>query len=264
MRAGTPSLRRLPADLRRERSVSELEVYEDIGAACNLSFYRIRLRTGAPQGLAPDFGVTFVAGVKMANGRDANGPWRDGMAGQIGLTARTRDLLGAAAIVITAFVVSLWLFRLFWHRDALADLTQQPGGWMGAMAIVACTAVVHEILHGLAWCLVARVPWRSISVRASWRVMGFVAGPDVPLPATAFRVGVAAPGLILGAIPIAAGLSAGLGLLVLWGLFALLECFSDAALLLAIHTVPAGALVVGHEEKLGCRVVLGTTDARRS
>ena len=39
-RAGRPSLSRLAADLRRERSVSELDVYEDI-ENWNLQFYRI-------------------------------------------------------------------------------------------------------------------------------------------------------------------------------------------------------------------------------
>ncbi len=45
--AGSPSRRRLAAVLSSERRVSELEVYEDIGAACNLLFYRIRSARGS-------------------------------------------------------------------------------------------------------------------------------------------------------------------------------------------------------------------------
>ncbi len=170
-------------------------------------------------------------------------------------TAGTRELLGSAALVIATVVVSLGMFRAFWHRDALADLTRQPGGWLGAIAIVACSAVAHELLHAITWYTAARLPWRAIAFRPGWRTMGFVASPDVPIPARAYRAGLAAPALVLAAVPIVVGLAGNLGLLVLWGLFALLECFSDVATLLATRSVPGNAAVRSHPEKLGCITV---------
>ena len=81
----------------------------------------------------------------------------------------------------------LRLFELVWHRDALADFTSQPGGWMGAVIVVACSAVIHEALHAWAWHTFARVPWRSLSIRPTWRVMGMVAQTRVAVPARAYR-----------------------------------------------------------------------------
>lgn len=101
--------------------------------------------------------------------------------------ASGRHLLGTAAMLVMVVVGSLRLFEFLWHRDALADITRQPGGWIGAIIVAAGSALVHELLHGFAWHTFGRVPWQSISLRPTWRVMGFVARADVALPAAAYR-----------------------------------------------------------------------------
>ena len=169
--------------------------------------------------------------------------------------ASIRHLLGSAAVFIVVFVVSLRLFALLWARQAFADVAKQPGGWVGAIIVVACSAIIHELLHGFAWKIFGRVPWKSISFRPSWRVMGFVAHVDVPLPASAYRASAALPALVLGGLPIGTGLVTGSGLFVLWGLFFLLECFGDIAVLLAMRRVPSRAWVLDHPSRLGCRLV---------
>jgi hypothetical protein len=152
-------------------------------------------------------------------------------------------------------MASLRLFELIWRRDALADITGQPGGWLGALIIVACSAIVHELLHGFAWHTLARVPWRAISFRPSWRGMGFVAQSALAIPTPAYRSSAALPALVMGVVPIAVGFITGWGLSVLWGLFFLLECFADIATLFAVRGVPSRAWVRDHPDKLGCRVV---------
>ncbi len=171
------------------------------------------------------------------------------------VTARPRDLLGAAAIVIATFSAALAVFGLVWHRDAVADIARQPGSWAGAVLLAACSAVVHETLHGLAWIVFGGVPRQSVSVRPTWRVMGFTADLQAAVQARAYRAGAALPALVLALGPIAVGLAAGSGLLVLWGLFCLLECFSDLAALLAMRGIPPRALVTAHPEQPGCRML---------
>lgn len=173
------------------------------------------------------------------------------------VTVKGRHLLAAAAILVTAFVGTMRLFEFVWRRDALGDVLRQPGGWMGAVAVVAVSAVVHEGLHGLAWRTAARVPWRSIAVRPTWRGLGFVARANVPMPARAYRAGMVLPAVVMGIMPVVLGSFAAVGLVVVWGLFFLFECFPDIAVLLAMRKVPAGAWVRDHPMELGCRVVAG-------
>jgi len=93
--------------------------------------------------------------------------------------------------------------------------------------------------------------------------MGFVARVDVPISARAYRAGAALPALVLGGLPIGLGFATGSGLFVAWGLFFLLECFTDVAILLATRGVPARAGVRSHPTKLGFRVVVDERDVAR-
>jgi hypothetical protein len=170
-------------------------------------------------------------------------------------TASTRHLLGTAVLLVVLFAGSLRLFEFTWDRDALADITRQPGGWIGAIVIAAGSAVVHELLHGFAWHAFAGVPWQSISLQPTWRVMGFVARPNVAIPVPAFRAGTALPALVLGVIPVVLGLLTDSGLLVLWGQFFFLECFADLAVLFAIHDVPSLSWARDHPTRLGCVIL---------
>jgi hypothetical protein len=157
----------------------------------------------------------------------------------LGATVGNRHRFASAAILLAAFAASLWLFAALHHRSALEDLATQPGGWLGALAIVACSAVVHELLHVAGWKLLASVPPGAITFRPTWRGLGFAAHLGVTIPLRAYRLGLILPTLVLGLLPITLGLAMGHGLLLLWGMFFLLECYADLTVLLAPpRTIP--------------------------
>lgn len=132
--------------------------------------------------------------------------------------------IASAALIVIIVAGSLRLFTALWHRDALEDVPNQPGGWLGAIAIVLASAVVHELLHAIGWKFIARVPF---SIRPTWSVMGFATTPVAPVSTRTNRIVAALPAMLLALPTIIAGLAIGNGLVVLWGGFFLLECFSD-------------------------------------
>lgn len=162
--------------------------------------------------------------------------------------------LGTAVILITGFAASLCGFEAVFNRSAIEDVAKQPGGWLGAVIVVACSAIVHELLHALGWVVIARLPWRSVSVRRTLRVMGFIAYTGTAIPLSAFRISLMLPAVILGGGTIAVGLFSGQGLFVLWGNFFLLECYSDLTVLLATARLQAAARVREYPDRLGCQV----------
>ena len=172
--------------------------------------------------------------------------------------------LGSGAILIAAIPGALLLFETLWRRSALEDVARQPGGWMGAVVMAACSAVAHELLHGAGWMAIARVPRSAIAFRPTWRGMGVAARLEAAVPARAYRAGVALPALVLGALAVAIGMGTGNGLFVLWGTFFLLECYTDFAVLLATGRVPGGALVREDPERLGCRVTVDAVPLTRA
>jgi hypothetical protein len=136
----------------------------------------------------------------------------------------------------------------------MAALLLQPGGWIGALAIVACSAVVHELLHGLGWRVLGRVRWSSVSFIATRRGLGIAAVLKEPVSAAVFRTAALAPALLLGILTLGFAFISGSGLILLWGAFFLFECITDVALLVATRSLPSSARLISHPTELGCIV----------
>ena len=169
--------------------------------------------------------------------------------------AGLRHRFGPAVILVTVFAGSLGGFEAIHRRSAVEDVPRQPGGWLGAILVVAVSAVIHELIHALGWIAFAKLPWRSLTVRRTLRVMGFIACTNATMPVPAFRLSTVLPAVILAGGSIATGLAAGQGLFVLWGNFFLLECYSDLTVLLATARLPASAKVREYPDRLGCALV---------
>ncbi len=152
--------------------------------------------------------------------------------------ATTAERLIAGAVVLGITIGTLRLFAELSHHDAVADLGGQPGGWLGTVAIVVASTLLHEGLHLLGWRLATRLPWSAFALRPTWRGMGVAVQPRVALDVAPLRVGLLLPALALAAPTIVAGLSTRNGLALLWGLFFLLECYGDIVTLLALRRAP--------------------------
>jgi hypothetical protein len=169
------------------------------------------------------------------------------------IVAKSSDLLAAGITLVVTIVVVLCGFARW--RSPTWDLSAQPGGWIGALLIIALSAIVHELLHVVAWRVLAGVRWQAVSFRATWRGLGLAALVRDPIPLSAFRLGALCPALVLGAIPLGIGFTKGSTLAVLWGAFFLFECITDVALLKAIRHLPPTTLVISHPTELGCMKV---------
>ncbi|MCU1231643.1 MAG: hypothetical protein JWO97_4527 [Acidobacteria bacterium] len=142
------------------------------------------------------------------------------------MAASNRHRIASGVAIFAVILVSLFLFQLLHHRSAFDDLDRHRGGWPAAIAIVLGSAIIHELLHVIVW----RRP-----LRLTWSGMGFGAQMNPSMSITAHRVSLALPLLLLALAPIVAALLINNGLLLLWGLFFLLECFSDITLLFALR-----------------------------
>jgi len=171
------------------------------------------------------------------------------------VVASARHALVSAAILLGLFVLSLKLFTVLHGRDALEDITRQPGGWLGALVVALISAAVHEFIHACGWLLLGRAPWRAMSIRASRRKLGAVAYLRTPVGVRPFRAALLLPAVVLAGSCVATGLATNRGLLLLWGLFFLFESFSDIALFVALVRVRDEQAVIELAGSLGCRLV---------
>jgi hypothetical protein len=137
---------------------------------------------------------------------------------------------GSLLAALDAFLASLWI-------------------WAPALVL---GIVVHELIHGFAWAWAARKPLSAIRFGVNWKALAPHAQCTVPLPASAYRLGAAAPGLLLGIVPALAGTLTGVGGVAAFGWLMVLGAGGDIVVLWLIRSVPPASLVQDHPSRAGC------------
>jgi fumarate reductase subunit D len=130
--------------------------------------------------------------------------------------------------------------------------------WPAAIGILVLLLVsigVHEWIHGMAYVRIGRVAKTAVSYGFSWKGMAPYAHCKAPMRASAYRMAVLLPGLLLGIVPGLIGVVTGIWWLLLYGTMMLVAAGGDTAVLLAMNHVPGDAMVLDHPRKAGCLVI---------
>jgi Putative zincin peptidase len=115
--------------------------------------------------------------------------------------------------------------------------------------------IVHELVHALAWVVFGRCSLRAITFGFQLKTLTPYAHCTVPLPARAYRIGAAAPGLVLGVLPLIIATFTGAGALAFFAWLMLIAAGGDALILWLLRAVPADRLVQDHPTAVGCMVL---------
>lgn len=124
-------------------------------------------------------------------------------------------------------------------------------GW--ALVALVAGVVAHEGLHALGW-IAAGVRPSDIRFGVFWKMMTPYAHSRAPMPARAYRLGCALPGVAIGLVPAAAGIAAGSLPVAAFGAFFLAGAGGDFLVLWMIRHVEAETLVKDHSDAVGCLV----------
>ncbi len=158
----------------------------------------------------------------------------------------------ALAFVLPALVGLVGGYGLAWGWGALGagfNALLDPL-WKFGLVFVA-GVVAHEALHGAGWRL-AGAPAGTVSFGFQLKTLTPYAHCSAAMPARAYRIGAAAPGVVLGLAPALAGLAVEAGALFWFGAFFTLAAGGDALILWLLRGVPSDRLVKDHPSKPGC------------
>lgn len=161
--------------------------------------------------------------------------------------------LFALAIPILAVQAALWLWiwDLGSFRQGLDSvLSLRVGGPLFVVGVLA-----HELVHGVTWKVVGRLPWKGIRFGVQLKTFTPYASPTVPMRARAYRIGVMMPLMVVGLIPFVAGLILEYSQLAVFGMVFTFVAGGDLAVLRAMRSVASNAWVQDHPERAGCYVV---------
>jgi hypothetical protein len=115
--------------------------------------------------------------------------------------------------------------------------------------------VVHELIHGLCFAYFGGKPFSSVQYGVHGKMLPAYASLPEPIPARAYRIGTAMPGLLLRVLPYLAGLATGNVWMTLFGVVFTWSAGGDALILLLMRGVGPRELVEDSPTRVGSPVV---------
>jgi hypothetical protein len=152
-----------------------------------------------------------------------------------------------------------WIYLLIWDPQGSEG---SFGGTYGTAALIAALVVVyfggvivHELIHGLCFAYFGGKPLSSVEFGMHWKMLSAYASLPEPIPARAYRIGTAMPGLVLGVVPYLVGLATGNVWVTLFGVVFTWSAGGDALILLVMRGVGPRELVEDSPTRVGCYVL---------
>lgn len=179
--------------------------------------------------------------------------------------SKKRDLsisMGRANLLSTYFaipVLMLAVIYLFvWGFDStlafLSSFESKPNVLWAIICMLA-GIMAHELIHGIVWLYFAGKKNEHFKFGFNWKTLTPYAHCKEPMDVTSYRLGAAAPGLILGIVPYLIGLIAGNPIVTIFGLFFSMAASGDALILWILRNVEKGKQVEDHPTRVGCYII---------
>ena len=156
-------------------------------------------------------------------------------------------LLASIPLVILQFILFVRL-----HGDE--ELIPSWGPVI-LILVILIGIIVHELIHGASWMLMANKPLSAIKFGFQWKTLTPYAHLKETVEVNAYRIATFMPGLLLGVIPYMLSLLIADGNLFWFSLFHTSAAGGDALILWLIRNVKAGSLVEDHPTNAGCYVI---------
>ena len=118
----------------------------------------------------------------------------------------------------------------------------------------------HELIHGAVWVLSTGKPFASaVELSIDWKALMPYTFCKELVTVSAYRVGIAMPGIILGILPSLAAVVIGNFWILTFGLIMVLGAGGDMMILCKLYGVDAAKLAQDHPSRVGCFVIENET-----
>ncbi len=169
-------------------------------------------------------------------------PWRATIAGVL-LTPVIGAVVFGTFLLVRGTASLLSATAMFRHLGIL-------------LPVIGISIVVHEGLHLAGYRLFGKLPAGRVRWGITlWPLTAYIHAAE-PVTVRAYRLLVALPGVVLGAVPAVAGIAAGSGELTIYGFFMLISAGGDIAVLWTIRHLPPTALALDHPKRAGCTALI--------
>jgi hypothetical protein len=146
-------------------------------------------------------------------------------------------------------LVTLVPFLLIWDTQLLI------AGWEPFynyfIPVLLSGIVMHELLHGIGWSFFLPGGIRSVKFGINWKFLAPYCHCKLPLKAMHYMIGTALPLVILGILPVLAGIGTGDSPFLFFGILFTLGSGGDIISLFMLIKLDKGSLIYDHPDKPG-------------
>lgn len=177
---------------------------------------------------------------------------------ELTISAGQAQLKSIGYFIPFAFIFICAFYLLWPGKLTTANYKAEfPGGTTGLIWVVTgllVGVIIHELIHGITWSLYARSGFKSIRFGVLWKSMTPYCHCKEPLSVKDYQIGAAAPGIVLGILPMLIALASGSIVLLAVGLFFTMAAGGDLMIILMLSGQPRSDLVQDHPSKIGCLI----------
>ena len=116
--------------------------------------------------------------------------------------------------------------------------------------------IVHEGVHAIAWKTSSGLPWSQFSFGIDKKSLSPYCHANAPMDVRAYRIGGAAPLLLVGIVPLIYAILAASSMWALLSAVMISAAVGDIFVLWSLRNVPDGALCLDHPSQAGCIIYL--------
>jgi hypothetical protein len=157
------------------------------------------------------------------------------------------------AMIIPFYITGDWLFHSIWgHRIPVISLAIPM--WIKVVSIVLAIGV-HELIHGFIFSLYAPNGFRSVTFGFNSKIGAFYCHCKEPIRVKHYRRAGIAPLIVLGLIPLAAGLITGVSWFKTFGLLLTIGGFGDLLVFIKLMKIDRNLFILDHPDKLGFIII---------
>mgnify|MGYP006292067833 CR=1 FL=1 len=160
----------------------------------------------------------------------------------------------AIVAALPIFGVTYGLFTLIWGAEQSVP-TFSSAFPLIFFAVLLGGTVVHELLHGVTWQLVGKLPQGTIEYGIKWKMLTPYAHAKAPMPVRPYRWGTFMPGLVLGLLPAGIAILTGNAMLLFFGTLFTWMSAGDFLILWMIRDAGNELLVEDHPTRAGCYLI---------
>jgi len=172
----------------------------------------------------------------------------------------TISSLKANLIAIPVSIAILFLFilvyMLIWEGfSVIAALNSTYLKFQVFLPVFIILVFLHEAIHWLSFRIVGKIASEHCRLGFQWKTITPFAHCTVPMPASAYKISLILPALILGIIPSLTALAFGIPWLLIYGILFTITGGGDFIILWLIRKVNKGQLLQDHPTRCGCEII---------